>query len=232
MITLFFFDIHVILNSLALFILHVVSPNAFPKPLSGKDEKKYIDLLKKGSEDAKNKLIEHNLRLVVHVTKKYNNSKHDPDDLISIGTIGLIKAINTFDESKGARLSSYASRCIENEVLMHFRNSKKTSLDLSINEPIETDKNGNMLTLMDTIASNECTFDIVDTKINIEKLNKFLVQTLSPRERIIICLRYGLNGYTPHPQREVAKKLGISRSYVSRIEKKAINTLKKSFLKI
>ena len=121
---------------------------------------------------------------------------------------------------------------IANEVLMYFRNSKKAALDLSINEPIETDKNGNMLTLMDTIASNECTFDIVDTKINIEKLNKFLIQTLSPRERIIICLRYGLSGHTPHPQREVAKKLGISRSYVSRIEKKAINILKKSFLKI
>lgn len=229
---MFFLDLQIILNSVALFILHVVSPNAFPKPLSSKEEKKYIELLKKGDQEAKNKLIEHNLRLVVHVTKKFNNGKHDPDDLISIGTIGLIKAINTFDGSKGARLSSYSSRCIENEVLMYFRNSKKSSLDLSINEPIETDKNGNVLTLMDTISSNECISDIVDTKISIEKLEKLLIQCLNPRERIIICLRYGLNGKTPIPQREVAKKLCISRSYVSRIEKKAINTLKKSFLKI
>lgn len=210
-------------------ILHVVSPNAFPKPLSSKDEKKYINLMSQGDEDARNKLIEHNLRLVAHITKKYHSCKSDPDDLISIGTIGLIKAINTFDGSKGIRLSSYASRCIENEILMHFRSSKKSSLDMSINEPIETDKNGNVLTLIDTIASDESILDQVDLKINTQKLNKLIIQSLKPRERIIICLRYGLNGNKPIPQREVADRLGISRSYVSRIEKKALSTLRKSF---
>lgn len=229
---MFFFEIQSILSSLAFFILHVISPNVFPKPLSKKEEKKYTELLKDGSEEAKNKLIEHNLRLVAHITKKYHTSKSDPDDLISIGTIGLIKAINSFDGSKNTKLSSYASRCIENEILMHFRNSKKSSLDLSLNEPIETDKNGNMLTLIDTISSDESIFETVNTKINIEKLNKYLVKYLTSRERIIICLRYGLNGIKPLPQREVAKRLSISRSYVSRIEKKAVNSLKKAFIAI
>ena len=162
---LFFFEICSILNSVAFFILHVISPNVFPKPLSSKEEKKFINLLEKGDKSAKDKLIEHNLRLVAHIAKKYNNSKSDPDDLISIGTIGLIKAINTFNSSKNTKLSSYASRCIENEILMYFRNAKKTSLDLSINEPIETDKNGNVLTLIDTISSDESIFDKVNTKI-------------------------------------------------------------------
>lgn len=224
---LFFFEICSILNSVAFFILHVISPNVFPKPLSSKEEKKFINLLEKGDKSAKDKLIEHNLRLVAHIAKKYNNSKSDPDDLISIGTIGLIKAINTFNSSKNTKLSSYASRCIENEILMYFRNAKKTSLDLSINEPIETDKNGNVLTLIDTISSDESIFDKVNTKINVERLNTYLIKHLTPRERIILCLRYGLNGTKPLPQREVAKRLSISRSYVSRIEKKAITTLKK-----
>lgn len=228
-ILLFFIDISTALSSLIFFVLHVVSPNSFPKPLSRKEEEKYIKLLEVGDKQAKNKLIEHNLRLVAHITKKYHSGKNDPDDLISIGTIGLIKAIDTFKSSKGIRLSSYASRCIENEVLMHFRNAKKSSLDLSINEPIETDKNGNYLTLIDTIPSEDSIFDIVDININIQKLNKYIISYLNPRERIIICLRYGLNGTKPLPQREVAKRLGISRSYVSRIEKKAVNTLKKSF---
>lgn len=228
---MFLFELQSILSSLAFFVLHVISSNIFPKTLSKKEEKRLIELLKTGDKDAKNKLIEHNLRLVAHITKKYHNSKSDPDDLISIGTIGLIKAINTFDGSKNTKLSSYASRCIENEILMHFRNSKKAMLDLSLNEPIETDKNGNVLTLIDTISSDECIFETVNTKIDIEKLNKYLVKLLTPRERIIICLRYGLNGLKPLPQREVAKKLGISRSYVSRIEKKAVSSLKKGFFK-
>lgn len=228
---MFLFELQSIFSSLAFFVLHVISSNIFPKTLSKKEEKRLIELLKTGDKDAKNKLIEHNLRLVAHITKKYHNSKSDPDDLISIGTIGLIKAINTFDGSKNTKLSSYASRCIENEILMHFRNSKKAMLDLSLNEPIETDKNGNVLTLIDTISSDECIFETVNTKIDIEKLNKYLVKLLTPRERIIICLRYGLNGLKPLPQREVAKKLGISRSYVSRIEKKAVSSLKKGFFK-
>ncbi len=226
-----FFELQAILSNLAFFVLHVISHNIFPKALPKKEEQNLINLLKNGDKNAKNKLIEHNLRLVAHIAKKYHNSKSDPDDLISIGTIGLIKAINTFDGSKNAKLSSYASRCIENEILMHFRNTKKAMLDLSLNEPIETDKNGNVLTLIDTIASNECIFETVNTKIDIEKLNVYLVKFLTPRERIIICLRYGLNGLKPLPQREVAKRLSISRSYVSRIEKKAITSLKKGFAK-
>ena len=224
---MFFIDIPLIIKGMMFLVLHVVSPNSFPKPLSAKNEKKYLELLKNGDSNAKNILIEHNLRLVAHITKKYSSSKHDLDDLISIGTIGLIKAVNTFDCSKGIRLSSYASRCIENEILMYFRNAKKSALDLSINEPIETDKNGNMLTLIDTSSTDDSISEQIDKKINIEKLNKYLLEELSPRERIIIALRYGINGLTPLPQREVANKLGISRSYVSRIEKKALCTLKK-----
>ncbi len=215
--------------SIPFFILHVITPNSFPKPLSKKEEEKYLDLLKSGSTYAKNKLIKHNLRLVAHITKKYYLNKSDPDDLISIGTIGLIKAVNTFNPEKGIRLSSYASRCIENEVLMHFRNLKKTSMDISINEPIETDKNGNILTLMDTIASNDSVIDKIDTKINIQKLKKYMDKYLTSREKAIICMRYGLCNKKPLPQREVAKILGISRSYVSRIEKRVIEILKKHF---
>lgn len=217
------------LTNIVFSVLHIVTPNSFPKPLSSKEEKIYIELTNQGDKKARNKLIEHNLRLVAHITKKYHSLKGEQDDLISIGTIGLIKAINTFDKSKGIRLSSYASRCIENEILMHFRNSKKSSLDLSINEPIDTDKNGNTLTLIDTISSDESIIDEIDVKINIEKLKKYIFNVLSPRERIIIILRYGLDGNKELPQREVASKLGISRSYVSRIEKKALDILKKNF---
>ncbi len=210
-------------------ILHVITPNSFPKPLSKKEEEKYLNLLKNGNKYAKNKLIKHNLRLVAHITKKYYLSKSDPDDLISIGTIGLIKAVNTFNPQKGIRLSSYAARCIENEILMHFRNLKKSTMDVSINEPIETDKNGNILTLMDTLASNEAVVDKIDTKIDIQKLNKCINKNLTPREQAIICMRYGLCNKKPMPQREVAKILGISRSYVSRIEKRVLEILRKEF---
>ncbi len=219
-----------ILATIPFTILHVITPNSFPKPLTSKEEKKYIELLKSGNVHAKDKLIKHNLRLVAHITKKYYlNKKSDSDDLISIGTIGLIKAVNTFKPEKGIKLSSYAARCIENEILMHFRNSKKTSLNISINEPIETDKNGNILTLMDTIATDDSIIDKIDTKVNIQKLSKFISTKLSARERIILFLRYGLGGKAPLPQREVAIKLGISRSYISRLEKKALCILKKCF---
>lgn len=221
--------IHSVLSSIIFFVLHVTSPNLFPKPLSKKEEEKLIDLMTKGDLNAKNKLVEHNLRLVAHITKKYSASKEEPDDLISIGTIGLIKAINTFNKNKGIKLSSYASRCIENEILMNFRSSKKTQLDVSMNEPIETDKNGNALTIMDTIASDECVFDKISNKIDVEKLTKLINTHLTPREKIIMHLRYGLNGTRSMPQREVANKLKISRSYVSRIEKKAIAMLKSKF---
>lgn len=219
-----------ILSLIPFAILHVITSNSFPKPLSAKEEKKYIEMLNgEKSNEAKNKLINHNLRLVAHITKKYYYNKNDPDDLISIGTIGLIKAVNTFNPGKGIKLSSYASRCIENEILMYFRSLKKLSLDVSINEPIETDKNGNILTLMDTISTDDFVVDKIDVKVKIQKLKKYILKYLSKREQIILCLRYGLNGMAPLPQREVAKKLGISRSYVSRIEKKTLLFLKKCF---
>ena len=219
-----------ILSLIPFAILHVITSNSFPKPLSAKEEKKYIEMLNgEKSNEEKNKLINHNLRLVAHITKKYYYNKNDPDDLISIGTIGLIKAVNTFNPEKGIKLSSYASRCIENEILMYFRSLKKLSLDVSINEPIETDKNGNILTLMDTISTDDSVVDKIDVKVKIQKLKKYILKYLSKREQIILCLRYGLNGMAPLPQREVAKKLGISRSYVSRIEKKTLLFLKKCF---
>lgn len=226
---MWFSELAAVLASVPFYVLHVVMPNSFPKPLGAKEEKKCLELLRSGDASAKSRLINHNLRLVAHITKKYYFNKSEPDDLISIGTIGLIKAVNTFNPDKGIRLSSYAARCIENEILMHLRGSKKSALDVSINEPIETDKNGNILTLMDTIASDDSVVDQIDTKINIQKLGKYIAELLSPRERIIVCLRYGLCGCAPLPQREVAKRLKISRSYVSRIEKKAISVLRSGF---
>jgi len=216
--------------NLPFFILHITSKNSFPRPLSKKEEKDYIDLLKNGDKEIKDKLIKHNLRLVAHISKKYNFKNIDSDDLISIGTIGLIKAVNTFKPEKGVKLSSYASRCIENEILMYLRNTNKFSLDVSIDEPIDTDKNGNALTLIDTIACDKSIAEEIDVKLDIQKLNRHILKFLGPRERIILYLRYGLNGIRPLPQREVAQRLKISRSYVSRLEKKSLTILKESFL--
>lgn len=227
---LFFSEIFNILTNLPFMILHVISQNSFPKPLSKKEEEKYIKLFfEEKNIEAKNKLINHNLRLVAHIAKKYHLKNVDQDDLISIGTIGLIKSINTFKPEKSVRISSYAARCIENEILMHLRSSSKFSSDISIEEPVETDKNGNSLTLMDTIASDKSITEEIDQKIETEKLYKYITKLLNPREKIIMCLRYGLGGSKPLPQREVADKLKISRSYVSRLEKKSIDILKKSF---
>ncbi len=226
---LLFLSLLSILAGIPFLALHLTGSNSFPKPLSKKEENKCIEGLKSNDRSAKNKLIKHNLRLVAHIAKKYYSEKTEFDDLISVGTIGLIKAVNTFKPSKNIKLSSYASRCIENEILMYFRSSRKSSMDISINEPIETDKNGNTLTLMDTISTGDTILDTINTKINVQKLSEFLVKNLSPRERIIICMRYGICGFKPLRQRQVAEKLGISRSYVSRIEKKALEILKKSF---
>ena len=202
------------LQNLMFLILHVTGPGSFPHPLSLKDEKKYLENMKSGDEKARSKLIEHNLRLVAHIIKKYYSTTNDQDDLVSIGTIGLIKAIDTFDLSKGIRLSSYAARCIENEVLMFFRNSKKIAQDVSMNEPIDSDKDGNTLVLMDMIAIEDSIIDDIDLKIKSEKLYEYINEILSPREKMIVELRYGLKGKMPLTQREVAKRLGISRSYV------------------
>ncbi len=219
------------LSGLLFFILHVTGSGSFPRPLTAQEERDCLERLKNGDMKAKNELIEHNLRLVAHIIKKYYANSNDQDDLISIGTIGLIKAVNTFDSSKGIRLSSYAARCIENEVLMFFRSSKKTAQDISINEPLDTDKDGNALTLMDVMATEDNIIDNLDCKIKSEQLKRYIREVLSPREQTIIELRYGLTGRSPLTQREVAQKLGISRSYVSRIEKKSLGALYKRFTK-
>ena len=205
-------------------VLHVVGSGAFPKPLSKKEEERQIGLLKKGDQNARNTLIEHNLRLVAHIVKKYYGISNEQDDLVSIGTIGLIKAIDTFDAEKNIKLSSYASRCIENEILMYLRSIKKNLPVISLEESIDSDKDGNPLTLMEIMADEEDIIDQLDLKINSEKMYRWVDQ-LPERERTIIVLRYGLNGEEPLTQKEVASLLNISRSYVSRIEKRTIEEL-------
>ncbi len=217
------------LSNIFYMALHVVNSGSFPKPLSAEEERECLEAFReRGDIAARNRLVEHNLRLVAHIIKKYYSSVRDQDDLISIGTIGLMKAVSTFDYSKGIRLATYASRCIENEILMQFRANKKTAQDVSIMEPIDTDKDGHPLTLMDVIAQDDTIIDDLDLKINAEKLYRYMEEMLDDREKEIIRWRYGLigDGLT---QREVAKKLNISRSYVSRIEKKALEKLKKRF---
>lgn len=217
------------LCNLLYFALHVTSGGSFPKPLSPKDEKECLEKIKEGDQDAKNKLIEHNLRLVAHIIKRYYSSIRDQDDLISIGTIGLIKAASTFDYDKGTRFATYASRCIENEILMYFRNLRKSAQDIFISDPIDTDKEGNSLTLQDIMSDDDNIFDHIDLRLKSEQMYKLIEKYLSEREQNIIIMRYGLYCTKPLTQREVAAVLNISRSYVSRIEKKAINTLKKHF---
>lgn len=211
------------------FILHVCGSGSFPKPLSEKEERECLERMKAGDNAARNKLVEHNLRLVAHIIKKYYGAQSDQDDLVSIGTIGLIKAINTYDPDKKIRLSSYASRCIENEILMYFRSAKKRAQDISLNEAIDTDKDGNPLTLLDIMAVDDSILDDLDMKLNSRKLGQFITEELSEREKRIIVLRYGLSGKKPMTQKDVAALLGISRSYVSRIETKALKTLRKRF---
>ncbi len=217
------------LSHMVFFALHLVSPGSFPRPLTAEQEKEaLVRFHEQGDMKARSLLIEHNLRLVAHIAKKYTNSTADPDDLISIGTIGLIKAVGTFDHTKGARLATYASRCIENEILMYFRAGKKTAQDISLSEPIDTDKDGHPLSLLDVIADEDTLAEDLETKLNTEKLRRFLGEALDDRERAVIEWRYGLKG-DGLPQREVAKMLGISRSYISRIEKKALAKLKDRF---
>lgn len=211
------------------FALHVKGAGAFPPPLSAEREAELLEKSRNGDNEARNELIEHNLRLVAHIVKKYYNTGADQDDMISIGTIGLIKAVSTFNADKGIHLATYASRCIENEILMFFRNQKKTAQDVFISDPIDTDKDGNTLTLIDVIADKSDIADEIDTKIKVEKLRVILPVCLTERERLIIEMRYGLCGREELTQREIAKKLNISRSYVSRIEKSALEKLRKQF---
>lgn len=221
--------IEIILSNCLYFALHLERNGAFPKPLSAKDEKECFQKMSEGDEAARTKLIEHNLRLVAHIVKKYYSNSNEQEDLISIGTIGLIKAVSTFDYTKGTRFATYGSKCVENEILMHFRTLKKSAGDIYFDEPIDTDKDGNQLTLMDIISEDIEIIDKIDISIKSGQLYSFLPKCLDEREREIITLRYGLYGETPLTQREIAKKFGISRSYVSRIEKKALEKLKKCF---
>lgn len=214
-----------------LFILHIAHGESFPKPLKKAEEQQYLERAAKGDINARNILVEHNLRLVAHIIKKYYQNYGGQDDLVSIGTIGLIKAINTFDLNKNIKLSSYASRCIENEILMFFRNNRKSSQDISLNDTIDTDKDGNPLTLMDIMASDMDVAQDVDTKLHLEVLSAYIDEVLTPREKEVIIKRYGIGGEKVQTQRELAKKLNISRSYISRIEKKALEKLRSRYEK-
>ena len=201
---------------------------SFPKTLTAEEERHYLALAKQGDLEARNILIERNLRLVAHIMKKYYAQSADQEDLISIGTIGLIKGITTFDDSKGARLATYAARCVENEILMYFRSQKKTSNDVSLSEYIETGGEGSALSLMDVVSDEEDLLERVSNREDLQRLCKAVDQVLDEQERQVIVLRYGLSGHQPHRQREVADKTGISRSYVSRIEKKALEKLRRA----
>ncbi len=202
----------------------------FLSPLHAAEEKECLRRWKEGDQEAKKTLIERNMRLVAHISKKYQNTEEDMEDLISIGTIGLIKAVSTFEENHGSKLATYAARCIENELLMYFRAKKKTSREISLYEPIGTDKEGNQIQLVDIVEAEE--FDVVEMMENnrqVLRLYELMPDVLEERERQILSLRYGLNNQKPVTQREIAKQMNISRSYVSRIEKKALEKLKNNF---
>ena len=211
------------------FILHINNTSSFPKPLNSTDEANALERLKNGDKDARALLIERNLRLVSHIVKKYYSKTNDTDDLISIGTIGLIKAIDSFNPDKGIRLATYASRCIENEILMHFRNIRKNATDVYLGDSIEIDKDGNPLTIQETLSDNRDLAEDLETKIKWEKVSKIIENLEDEREKEILILRYGLDNKKPLTQREVAQRLKISRSYVSRIEKKVLEDIKKKF---
>ena len=220
-----------ILEGILLLVSYIKNSKVFPDPLSPEEEQNYLHKMNQGNKEARNKLIEHNLRLVAHIVKKYNSAATDNEDLISIGTIGLIKGINTFDNNKNTKLATYAARCIENEILMHLRSTKKLKQEMLLEESIGSDKEGNEINLMDIISVDDVNVEKeVEQSINIEKLYKKM-NKLPSREKKVLKLRYGLNCSKELTQREVASILGISRSYVSRIEKKAINDLSDLFKK-
>lgn len=223
---MFFEFLSFILGKIVFFTGSVLSKNSFLKPLSQEEEEECIDRLEQGDMEAREKLINHNMRLVAHIVKKYAGAG-ETDDLISIGSIGLIKAINTYKKEKGTKLATYTARCIENEILMMLRHQKKFSKDIYLSDPVGSDNEGNELTLMDLLyAEEDAVFLEVDRSIERERLIKFLKENLTKREYLVICLRFGLKDERNYAQREVAKLLKISRSYVSRIEKKAVEKLK------
>ncbi len=218
--------------STSVFFFGYISNNSlFPEPLSLEEEKKYVEMFENGNIEAKNILIEKNLRLVAHIAKKYSNN-NNLDDLISIGTIGLIKGINSFNSSKGVKLSTYVSRCIDNEILMYMRSTKKLNSEIFLNEPIGRDKDDNIVTLQEILENNEKNIeDSVDLKLKINLLKEKMNTILTDREKYILNMRFGLLGTKPQTQNQIANHLGISRSYVSRIETKAIEKLSTEFLK-
>lgn len=207
------------------------SNNVFPEPLSKEEEDKCIELLLKHNKDARNKLIEHNLRLVAHIVKKFDTKNTSSDDLISIGTIGLIKGIDSYSKKHNTKITTYCARCIENEILMYFRSNKKNNLNISLDEPLGYDKDGNDITILDILKAPKPDYvEEIYLKENIDLLNKYL-NILTEREKEIIKRRYGLNNYDEQTQKEIAKSLNISRSYVSRIEKRALTKILREFIK-
>ncbi|WP_025028723.1 RNA polymerase sporulation sigma factor SigK [Caldalkalibacillus mannanilyticus] len=227
-----------ILTTIAYFIKELmvfvsyVKNNAFPQPLNETDEEMYLNRLQEGDQDARNTLIEHNLRLVAHITKKFENTGEDTEDLISIGTIGLIKGVESYSPNKGTKLATYAARCIENEILMHLRSLKKTKKDVSLHDPIGTDKEGNEISLIDVLkAEMDDVIDLVQLQMEKNKIYEH-IHVLDEREKEVIIGRFGLDLEKERTQREIAKELGISRSYVSRIEKRALMKLFHEFYKV
>lgn len=220
-----------LMENMLYFALHMESGTVFPKPLSAQQEAEAFRRMAEGDTSARSELIEHNLRLVAHVVKKYYTSNADTEELISIGTVGLIKAVSTFNNSKSTRFATYAAKCIDNEILMYFRSAKKSARDVYLDEPVDVDKDDNSMSLMDIIAEDDNMVDRIDTMIKSRQLYGFVENSLDDREREIILYRYGLYGKKPLTQREVAEKLDISRSYVSRIEKKALEKLKNEYEK-
>lgn len=218
-----------IISKLFLMFLRTSSPSSFPPPLKPKQERLLFKKFKEGDKKSRELLIEHNLRLVAHIVKKYYSSSNCQDDLVSIGIIGLIKSIDTFDVEKGAKFTTYASKCIQNEILMFFRSQKKHQNEVSINETIDTDKDGNPLTYSDIICCDDTIAEGIELKIYSKKAIEIIKRVLNEREKQIIVLRYGLNNRKPKTQREIASMLDISRSYVSRIEKSALQKIKDEF---
>ena len=210
-------------------ILGIEESQSFPPPLSKAEENELFKKMSNGDRSARDKIIEHNLRLVSHIIRKYYSSYEYPDELLSVGSLGLIKAVDSFKPTFGTRFATYGAKCVQNEILMFFRSKKKRGIEISINDQIDVDKDGNPLTYLDIISQPETIESDLDMKEHIEKLRELVESVLLPREKEIIILRYGLKGYQPRTQREVAKHLGISRSYVSRIEKKALEKMKDSF---
>ena len=209
---------------------YITGTNLFPEPLTPEEEKIALEKFANGDEEARNLLIERNLRLVVHVCKKYANTNIDQDDLLSIGTIGLIKGVNSFKPEKGSKLSTYVSKCVDNEILMMLRSTKKLNAEVHLNEPIGKDKDDNVITLEEVLENDDkCLDDVVDTNMKVKKMYNKIKEVLKDREKTIIELRFGLKGGKPKTQKEIAKMMGISRSYVSRIETKAIEKLADGF---